>query len=397
MAAADAASPGRGAPVLDWTAFRAWLDGAAYDAEQRCLRPPAAEFAGAREVVQIIAPLSPALGQETGVIPALGAMLRFLIAAAERQDHPLGRKFAPLIAYYDRVSRDFVKGGLAALASGSFALEPPAEGPTFVRNCYAELLSHAASLLAENGFFDTCPGGKKGVIVVNGRYRTGSTLVLNAANEILRAKGHSSRVRGADFEAVDQMIQCFDAGAYRGHWLLIKSHNWFPRAAVDGVLVLYTMRNLADVAASVVRLWHRRASPEKRADEQKVRSGEYSLLVELRTQKLLNEFATVGRPMLRIDYDTWCHDKARLVEYLAQAMNMSLTAAEIRAAAQALDPARVKAMTDAMSAECDEETQLRRLHVSETLGAKHGGLDALSPRLKDALKELGEWPPGQDG
>ncbi len=395
--AADNASPGPAAPSLDGAALRAWLDGAEYDAQERRLRPPAGEFSGAREVSRILGALSPTLGDERGVITALTRMLRFLIAAAERKDHPLAQKFAPLLDYYERVSRDFVTGGIAALASGAFELEPPAEGPTFVRGCYAELLSHTCSLLAEHGFFDTAPGGKKGVIVVNGRYRTGSTLVLNAANEILKVKGQSTRVRGAEFESVDRMIDCFDAGAYRGHWLLIKAHNWLPREARDGVLVLYTMRNLADVAASVVRLWQRRASPEKRADEQRVRSGEYSIVVELRTQKLLNDFATVGRPMLRIDYDTWCHDKTLLIEHLAGAMNMTLTAAEARQAAHEIDTAHVKEMTDAMTAECDDGTQLRRLHVSETLGAKHGGLDALSPRLRDALKELGEWPSGRDG
>jgi len=377
---------------FDQSDFRAWLSGLTYDSGRRGLSAPSQDCAQEKALQTILTKISPACARSSDVVDALLEMLRQLISISNDARHPFQSEVQKLIDYYEMASRDYVKGGLAALASGSFDLLPPNEAIIFVRNCLFELFEHMRGILGHAGFFDTVPGGLKKVVVVNGRYRTGSVLAVNAVVNTLKAAGESTRIVYGDFDQIDRFIECFSLGAFEGHWLILKSHNWLPRAERSNVITLYTQRNLADVAASAMRFWQRNGTPEEVADENYVAFNEAHIINELFYQKLLNEYVVDMKSTVKIDYDRFYNDKEEYIRYLAEHLDVRLGPSEIRAASAMLEPLRAKQVADSIDGEFDERTLLQRRHVSETLGAKYAGLHVLSPRMIDALRKLGAWP-----
>ena len=223
------------------------------------------------------------------------------------------------------------------------------------------------------------------VAVVNGFHRTGTTRVFYAVQSILDALGIPFRSIGSNLGGVDEAIGRHLAGGGR-EWLTVKSHRWMPVKPDPQVAVLYTTRNYADVARSLIDLRLRRARiGEGTADMQKILGD---VVPELIWQGFFNRYCVERFAMTRLPYETFYGRDEALIRAIAQPMGLALAEDAVSAIAEKIAVGRVKHETDAMTADHDPVTQFRKLHVSDALGAPNGRADDLPDAIRNLLVQL---------
>lgn len=227
------------------------------------------------------------------------------------------------------------------------------------------------------------------VVVVNGWYRTGSTLCFYAVQRILAARGLPFRVAGQDFADADTMIAEHLAQA-TGEWLVLKSHNWLPSADnQDRVITLHSRRHPADIMRSAMKLRRRQFAASGRseadADAQSVRDGVPGLVWLL----LFYRYMLPRLPMHVIEYEKFYDQPRRLVVHLAGLLNLALTEAEIENVMADIDVRRIKDWTDRLDGPMDPQSHFRQYAISETLGRPDGSLEDLPDVYRTLIERAG--------
>ena len=367
-----------------------WIDDCQFDPVAKWFVPARRPCPDLSAIQKIMALYEPGVAHGSDPLDLLPAFIGASRRLAMRPDHSLCSRVQKMLAHFENEARYHLVGGLESLGARKVELVGE-DHLRFARVALVEIYENVRAFLEEGGFLDTIPGPRKKVVVVHSRYRTGSTLVYNAVRVLLGTAGESVRSRGADWNEVDGLIQGFQEGAYSGRWLLLKSHNWFPKRDFDDVIPIFSRRNLADVAASSLGLWERNASVRTLANDKARHFNAVSLIREVEYQKLFNEFVVCGNRTNVIDYDSFIDNIEGLVSTLADLLGVSLTAKDICKVALAVDPEHTRARVNAMTDKVEGTTLLRRTHLGTSAG-KVGGLRHTLPRfVRDRLKELGEW------
>jgi tetratricopeptide (TPR) repeat protein len=389
----DAPSPEPSSEAFDKAGFKAWIDLISYDQEKGRLKSPPIPFDGAAGVNRVLAALRDDCARQGDLLSNLLYTIGILPDLVAQKAHVLHPRLIEPVDLHERIVGVRLHCDLVRFASGRFSIEAGSGDLRFARDVIYELFVHLRERLWREGFLDVIPGAqRKKAVVVNGRYRTGSTRVFNAVMAVLDAAGQPYKTLGRDFGRVDMALDCFKAGAYDGYWLLVKSHNWIPCAADDDVITFYTVRNLSDVAASAWRLWDRSGSPEEASDPTNRRMQGATLIAELGFQKLLNGYVARQAPMITLDYDRYIADERGLIGDIAAILRLPLTPERLEAAAREIAPEYAKAVSDTMDEAEHPTKRLVRRHISETLGAKHAGLHVLPSWVIRYLRAIGEWP-----
>ena len=368
-----------------------WLADCDYDPQAGRLIESRRVCTEAAKIARTLAAFAPGLRPPERLLDQLFAFIPAAKLAAARPGYSLAGRVRAMVDHFEREAANYLDGGLDSLGAGEVSLYRQ-DNVWFVRGALFEIYNNIRAFLEEAGFFDTIAGPRKKVVVVHGRYRTGSTLVYNAIMHVLETAGESVRAIGSDWERLDRFIDHFREGAYSGRWLLLKSHNWLPRAASDDVVAIHTRRNLADVAASLMGLWERNGKLRTIFNTEARRRNSIGILAEVEFQKLINDFAVDDRKTNVIDYDLYRENLPRLVVLLADLLKVQLPPGGIEEVVRAIDPERTRIRLHAMPGNFDEKTQLRKRHLSEALGRTGGLLHTLPGEVREGLKRLNEWP-----
>ena len=202
------------------------------------------------------------------------------------------------------------------------------------------------------------------VVVVNGWYRTGSTLCFYTVQRILAARGLPFRAVGQDFAPADRMIDEHLART-TGEWLVVKSHNWLPSVDnQDRVITLYTKRQPADIMRSAMKLIRRHraaaggmdADAADAADANAINVGASGLVWLL----MFYRYMLPRLPMHVIEYEEFYGKPRQYVVHVAGLLGLSLTEAEIQTVMSAIDVERVKGWTDRLDGPADAQSQFRK-------------------------------------
>lgn len=372
-------------------ALERWLEGVTLDSANGRLNCPSMEFAHAQVLREFFLPFAPDLWGAVTSLDLLLAMLRYLISATSA-DHPLSGEFYGLVSHYEFEARIRTRQGLRGIAEGRY--EPISRDAPFVLPVIlCEILRAFIHLMKVHGFTDVQDGGTKKVVIVHGRYRTGSTRVFSAVRAILELAGESYSVVGADFGDVDKYIRCFEYGAYSGKWLLIKTHNWLPASKTCAVVPIYTQRHLADVAASGHALWRRTGNDEDVSNLNYASNNDSLIISEVGFQKFLNDYVMPMVPTEIVRYEEYYQNEPALVQRLLGVLGVPLDEEAVRVAAKLIEPELVKKKTDSMGPdEEDLQSLLRSKHISDSLGKPRGQLNVLSNAVRTYLMAIREWP-----
>ncbi len=367
-----------------------WLADCQYDPASHWFIPstlPCPDIPVMRRVLEIY---DPEVTHGHDPLDLLAAFIEASRRAAVRSNYSLGERVRSMLAHFDREAGNYVSGGLEALGAKRADLFDP-RNLWFVRGALIEIYANVKAFLEESGFLDTVDGPKKKVIIVHGRYRTGSTLVYNAIRGLLEAAGESVRSRGSDWAHVDRLIKDFQDGAYSGHWLLLKTHNWFPRQHSADVIPIFTRRNLADVAASSLGLWERNAKIRTLANTRARHFNALGIITEVENQKFLNDFVASDERTHVIDYELYRENIGGLVSNLGDLLGVGLTEKDIKKVSLAIDPERTWTRVSAMAEKVEETTLLRQTHLGDSMGRVGGLLHTLPRIVRERLRALGEW------
>lgn len=213
-------------------------------------------------------------------------------------------------------------------------------------------------------------------IICNGGYRTGSTLVYNLAAEILgpvKMSGpHSS------------MDQTFEAIRTK-ETEVIKTHIWQPTGSEPKhVKVLYTYRDLRDMAVSFLYLAERKIPEEH-------------ILIESRRQNMISKYmkylqsAQWANDALLIRYENYYGDNPRLVRDIAKFLEIDLDDKKVEeiAVKWCISKIREKSLKiEKMS--FDTKTQLRHGHVTAHAGKPGSWASYLPSELLNKILEIGD-------
>lgn len=373
-----------------FASLNSWLSGVEFDPAASTFRAPREEFVYASEIRNIMSLIAVAPDPGVTTFSMLLSMLKYVVENA-RSDHPLASELSEFVEHYEFEARTRTRFGLGGISEQRY--QPISEAPFFVPIVLGEVFQNLVTLMQEFGFFNSTVGPRKQVIVVHGRYRTGSTRTLGALRSILQLAEQAYVVIASDFRQVDKHIACFKRGAYAGKWLLIKSHNWMPIKADPEVRTFYTKRNLADVAASAISLWRRTGEPADAANLDYMNNNTDQIINEIGLQKILNDYVVPSLATEIIQYEDYHNRESDLIQNLADTLGLCLDEEGVRVAAKQIDPRFVKNYTDKMSLDYEDMTTLLRArHIGATLGAPCAQLDLLPQKLIEYLKAIDEWP-----
>lgn len=339
-----------------------------------------------------------ALTRERASATSCRGLLALCLAAtadigARRREHPMASFIAEQFRAFDAHMRHYNGAGLTALDEPFQLTAAPDVALSVVRASVTELLGNIAGVLATEHLFPIQPpdpAHPPRVLVVNGLHRTGSTRAFLAAQAILTATGRTYRTASHGYDGVDTLIERALWGTAGGAWVLIKTHTWMPRVPRDDVLVVYTRRNLADVAASRVR--HMLRSSGKRNGSE-LSSAEIGLeLSRIDHAMMMEKYAVAHYALTIVDYDEYFGNDRKLLALMADKMRIDITDAELAEAARFIAIDRVKDIGDKLTVAGDPKTFIQRYHVSDTLGRPGAGLAVLPEPIVARLRALGQWP-----
>lgn len=196
------------------------------------------------------------------------------------------------------------------------------------------------------------------IIIVNGGYRTGSTVVYNLARQLLHYQVGPARVRQENLPArlIDELVEVSPELLVPGQHWLIKCHNYLPPpgAGDEGVAYLFTHRETRSTAASMLRMGF---PPAKLlaylAENHRTESSEWSVrqksrLLPISHQEIRDQLGLVVR---------WVHET----------LGMTLVPEQLAAIAHDLSLPVVRSRLAAMpeGLEADPATEFRRNHITD--------------------------------
>ena len=302
--------------------------------------------------------------------------------------HPFAAFIGDQVRYFEPHIRHATGADLVRVFE-PFAAAHPGQALDTIRTVLAEFLRNIATRLAEHDLLPlprAAGGADCRIVVVNGLHRTGSTRVFLALQALAQAAWQPYVVRHASMRDVDILIDCALWGAFRGRWLLIKSHVWMPVREQDrqAAKVFYSKRSVADTTASTVQLSTKHNSPpEENAN---------GLINQIIYQQFIDRYCAAAHPLINVQYEEFYRRDAALISFVAEKLGIALDPEALAAAAAAIDVDRIKAIADAMLVAGSDDTMIQRFHVSDTLGKPFAALHLLPEAAVTYLKLLGEWP-----
>jgi len=194
------------------------------------------------------------------------------------------------------------------------------------------------------------------IIVCNGGYRTGSTVVFNIVRSLIKEQ---------DLPFVAEGIANWLAEEYcrkrQKCPRILKIHSWFPDwECKKNVYFLYTYRNLLDVAASNLTISY---------------GGDWSrVMAYLYLQKAQEELMRKRKDALLISYDDIFNDLAKVVQSIAHFLELTVESGIRNRIANdwSLESVKKK-IVGLKGVEADSVTQFRANHISKITGGKPGG------------------------
>lgn len=213
------------------------------------------------------------------------------------------------------------------------------------------------------------------LVIVNGGYRTGSTLVYNIVRRTLAHRGIDHAHGLADHPA--QTDSALRKHAMDPHWRVQKTHVWRPLLGADlaGARILYTHRQPADVAASLLR--HDRTWSET--------------VTEVQRQALLTSYmhdpetVRLARPLI-IAYERFWDVPGALVDRVASYLGLTLSVEKREAVAEETGREQVRGVQRVLGpGEQDENTLVQPGHIGPADGRPGTGSRSLTSAQIQAL------------
>lgn len=196
-------------------------------------------------------------------------------------------------------------------------------------------------------------------VIVNGGYRTGSTLAFNIVQELLTRNeipffsgGHST---------ADSIVPV------KKKWNIAKIHNHIQTERVPDLECIYTYRHPCDVVAS----WLSYGTSLEKA----IKKAKTDMEVH---PKILESYC------LKIQYDSMYENVEVWIRNIADHLGLRRNAQMVFCIANKLSPFNVKKFTDTLDT-VDEKTELRKNHISVNLG-KPNSFDLLDIKVKAEIK-----------
>lgn len=200
------------------------------------------------------------------------------------------------------------------------------------------------------------------IVVINGQPRSGSTLAFNIVRLIALAKGRLRQSSGTNPPALDRWIA---NEAVAGKQIdLFKCHYWVPRSTGIGLSLIYTYRNPLDVIASSVRVPDKRHVFEASGYDPFIAGLHYDYSHYCAMQMLAS--ADYNQWLLQIRYFEMHADPLNTVGRIAKHLGIRLSEGAAASIVDELAVDRMKNLAD--NVDVDEATQIRRGHISETMG-----------------------------
>ena len=148
------------------------------------------------------------------------------------------------------------------------------------------------------------------VVIVNGLFRTGSTLVFQLVKELLNVKGVCYDLPISEIDKQENYTENY----------VIKNHGYFPKVQRNYFKIVLTIRNVYDSIFSSMKVW-----PEK---FEKDRESEIRLMVQ-NYKNFLNEYMLFesenpGQCLL-ISYEHFYNDNVHLINSLCKFLNLDIS------------------------------------------------------------------------
>ena len=220
-------------------------------------------------------------------------------------------------------------------------------------------------------------------IVCNGGYRTGSTLVYNLAAAVVGLK-ESVTMSGVH----SSVVQTYGALQTEGTEV-IKNHVWQPTGSEPlGVKVLYTYRDLRDLAVSFLYL------AEKKVPEDHI-------LIEARRQHLITGYMkylqttvwydrTPVKKIMLVNYERYYGDIKKLLMDLGSFLGVGVSDEQSLKIANEWEIPKIQNKANKIAKDTHEiGTQLRHGHISDHKGEPGCWVKLLPPKLLTKILSIG--------
>lgn len=222
------------------------------------------------------------------------------------------------------------------------------------------------------------------IVVVNGGYRTGSTVVYNIIGCLVEKAGIGRRAGLKDKSEVNRLIQASPEAT-----VVAKSHTWYPKESVPGhVRVVYTYRqDIRDCVASVLLI-----KPWTSA-----KALENLVMTQCALTKHMSSFEGDAK-VLSLEYSGFYRNNDDLAKRLAAFLQLDLTEADVLTVASQWTIEEVLTKMRTMEGEMHSPSELRKNHVSAFQG-RNGYWESILTAEQIAMIEgyqrdpLPEWLP----
>lgn len=202
-------------------------------------------------------------------------------------------------------------------------------------------------------------------LVVNGGYRTGSTVAYNVVRELLDRIGlrHDSRLLGHPHKVEDRLDE-YERGP---GWRVYKSHVWVPSGArhVPGLRVIHTTRNPYDMAGSALRHTDRWLDVVCEVQRQ-------ATLAQYHRRAALLQ--VLRPPPLVLEYETYYRRPLERIRDIASHLGLDVPDQVIQDVHTATCIERAMDLQDGLSpGEQDDATLIQARHVGDERGRPGSG------------------------
>jgi hypothetical protein len=225
------------------------------------------------------------------------------------------------------------------------------------------------------------------VVVCNGGYRTGSTVIYNIC-KLLFEYNEKTNCR-IDFGWLDllksDLIQNVPTDNY-----VVKTHVWFPKEIKEHVKLIYSYRNPFDTVASMCFMHWNPDGPlvyKYESDEHMAKAVSWNI------RRQINEAVDTKEKgvALMIPYDDIIDLKSAIKD-IALHLNLEATPQIIEKISNDLNIEKIKRQVDTMGEKVLSGTQFRKCHISDQSRGASGGFLMLEENLQDiVIKEFGEY------
>lgn len=208
------------------------------------------------------------------------------------------------------------------------------------------------------------------MVIINGGYRTGSTLAYNLAGRLAELSGIGIRKGGIDGAALDKILNQEEGSVY-------KTHNWKPVGEIPpSISVIYTHRDMKDCIASVLTI--RPDYPQELIKP----------LVENQcalTSYMLRNYKGHER-VLVIAYEQFHADAVHFAAEIASFLKLNLPDAIISSVGHEWSVPEVKRRAESIIS-MEPKTELRKGHVSKFNGENGYWREVLDDQMINMIDE----------